>query len=119
MNTETNRNIDDVGEVIREGRSLRQAHAYRIQFALENLNFRSIEVSDPVPLGRQILVAAELNVHEDYSLFAILKTGDFEDVRLDEPFDLRLFSWSSTARKTARSSRAKLLISRYPVLSTS
>lgn len=89
MNTETNRNIDDVGETIREGRGLRQAHAYRIQFALENLNFRAIEVSDPVPLGRQILVAAGLNVHEDYSLFAILETGDFEDVRLDEPFDLR------------------------------
>ena len=80
MNTEINRNIDDVGEAIREGRGLRPAHAYRIQFAQDNLNFHAIEVSDPVPLGRQILVAAGLNVHEDYSLFAILETGDFEGV---------------------------------------
>ena len=81
--------FDDVGEAIREDRSLRQAHAYRILFAQDNLNFRGIEVSDPVPLGRQILAAAGLNARGDFGLFAILETGDFEDVRLDEPFDLR------------------------------
>lgn len=89
MKTEENLNIDDVGEAIREGRGLRPARAYRILFAQENLNFCAAEVSDPVPLGRQILAAAGLSAREDYSLFAILETGDFEDVRLDEPFDLR------------------------------
>lgn len=89
MKTDENLDIDDVGEAIREGRGLRPARAYRILFAQENLNFRAIEVSDPVPLGRQVLAAAGLSVREDYSLFAILETGDFEDVRLDEPFDLR------------------------------
>jgi hypothetical protein len=42
-----------------------------------------------VPLGRQILTAAGLNATDGYSLFAILPSGDFEDVRLDEPFDIR------------------------------
>jgi len=74
MNTENTYDIDDVGEAIREGRDLRSAHAYRILFAQENLTFRAIEVNDPVPLGRQILVAAGLRAHEDYSLFAILET---------------------------------------------
>lgn len=89
METGKNVSVDDVGEAIREGRSLRPARAYRILFAQENLNFRAIEVSDPVPLGRQILAAAGLNARENFSLFAVLETGDFEDMRLDETFDLR------------------------------
>jgi hypothetical protein len=42
-----------------------------------------------VPLGRQLLEAAALDPQDGYSLFAILPSGDFEDVRLNEPFDLR------------------------------
>jgi hypothetical protein len=42
-----------------------------------------------VPLGRQILASAGIHAQDGYSLFAILPSGDFEDVRLDEPFDLR------------------------------
>jgi hypothetical protein len=80
---------DDVGEAIREGRPLREANRYRIRFAQDSLNFRDLEVNDPVPLGRQILTSAGLDVGEGFSLFAILATGDFEDVRLDELFDLR------------------------------
>lgn len=80
---------DDVGEAIREGRALLPAKAYRIQFALDNLDFRPLEVPDPIPLGRQILEAAGLEPEDGYSLFAILRAGDFEDVRLNEPFDLR------------------------------
>jgi hypothetical protein len=89
MKTEETFDVDDVGSAIREGRGLRPARAYRILFAQDNLNFRTVEVNDPVPLGRQILAAAGLSVREDCSLFAILESGDFEDVRLDEPFDLR------------------------------
>ncbi|MBP0019401.1 MAG: multiubiquitin domain-containing protein [Cyanobacteria bacterium SBLK] len=62
---------------------------YRIKFALNDLNFRSIELNDPVPLGRQILTAAGIDPRGDFSLNAILPSGDFEDIRLDEPFDLR------------------------------
>ena len=74
---------------MREGRALRPARGYRIRFAQEDLNFRPLEVTDPMPLGRRILTAAGREPVEGYSLFAILPSGDFEDVRLDEPFDLR------------------------------
>ncbi|WP_246047605.1 multiubiquitin domain-containing protein [Hankyongella ginsenosidimutans] len=46
-------------------------------------------MGDPVPLGRQLLEAAALDPRDGYSLVAILPSGDFEDVRLNEPFDLR------------------------------
>ena len=82
-------NFDDVGDAIREGRALREAAAYRIRFGLDGLAFRNINVPDPVPTGRQILTSAGLDHRTDYILYAYLDTGDFEDVRLDETFDLR------------------------------
>lgn len=81
--------FDDIGDAIREDRALREAAAYRIRFGLDGLTFRNIYVSDPVPTGRQILVSAGLDHRTDYILYAYLDTGDFEDVRLDETFDLR------------------------------
>ncbi|MGA2446237.1 MAG: multiubiquitin domain-containing protein [Opitutaceae bacterium] len=81
--------FDDVGTAVREGRPLRPARGYRILYANGDTNFRSVLVNDPVPLGRQILAAGGAGAGDDYSLFAILATGDFEDVRLDEQFDLR------------------------------
>jgi hypothetical protein len=89
MTIEDTIEYEDVGEALREGRSLRRARGYRIRFAQDDLNFRPLDVPDPVPLGRQILSAAGLKPRQGYSLFAILPSGDFEDVRLDEPFDLR------------------------------
>lgn len=81
--------FDNVAEAIREGRPLRPAKAYRIRFAQDNLDFTDLAVADPVPLGRQILAAAGVEPERGFSLFAILGSGDFEDVRLDETFDLR------------------------------
>ncbi|CAN7745397.1 multiubiquitin domain-containing protein [Mesorhizobium sp. LjNodule214] len=89
MNTEELLDYDDVGDALREGRSLRPARGYRFLLAQGDLNFLSRQVSDPVPLGRQLLEAAALDPQDGYSLFAVLPSGDFEDVRLDEPFDLR------------------------------
>ncbi len=66
-----------------------ESRTHSIQFAYDNLIFRSIEIVDPIPLGRQILTAAGINPRDDHSLFAILPSGDFEDIRLDEAFDLR------------------------------
>ena len=82
-------NCDDLGEALREGRPLRRARSYRILFAQGDLEFQPFAVPDPVPLGRQILEAADLKAERGYSLFGILPSGDFEDVRLNEPFDLR------------------------------
>lgn len=80
---------EDVGGALREGRPLRLARAYRIQYAQDNLNFRALDLTDPAPLGRQILEAAGAKLVDEFSLFAILSNGDFEEVRLDEQFDLR------------------------------
>jgi hypothetical protein len=89
MTTEELLDCDDLGAALRENRALRPARAYRIRFAQDDLNFRDIEVADPVPLGRQILAAADCDPLDGFSLFAILPSGEFEDIRLDEPFDLR------------------------------
>jgi hypothetical protein len=89
MKTDELIDLDSVDEAVREGRPLRPARAYGIQFAEGNLNFRSVQVTDPIPTGRQVLAAAGLDPKDGHSLFAILPSGDFEDVRLDETFDLR------------------------------
>jgi hypothetical protein len=81
--------FDDVGDAIRENRPLRAVASYRIRFGLEGLTFRNIDVPDPVPTGRQILDCAGLDRRTDYLLFALLDSGDFEDIRLDETVDLR------------------------------
>lgn len=89
MNTEELLDYDDLGDALREGRALRPARGYRFLLAQGDLNFQSRVVSDPVPLGRQLLEAAGLDPRNGYSLVAILPSGDFEEVRLNEPFDLR------------------------------
>lgn len=81
--------IEDVGVAVREARPLQPAKNYRIQVADGSLDFQPALVQDPIPLGRQILAAAGLETDGAYSLFAVLPIGAFEDVRLDEPFDLR------------------------------
>lgn len=80
---------EDIGAALREGRAVRAAASYRVAVSDESLDFRPVTVADPVPLGRQILAAAGLAPVEEFSLFAVLPTGDFEDIRLDETFDLR------------------------------
>jgi hypothetical protein len=81
--------IEDIEESIRAGRPLRQARAYRIRHADENLDFQPVLVNDPLPTGRQILQAIGLHPVEEISLFAILADRSFEDVNLDGTFDLR------------------------------
>ncbi|OMQ93640.1 multiubiquitin domain-containing protein [Burkholderia pseudomallei] len=81
--------FDDVGQALRENRPLKSARGYLIRFALDGVDFRSITVFDPVPTGRQILSAAGLDDRGDFTVCAVLATGEFEDVSLDETFDLR------------------------------
>lgn len=93
MHTEKNSGdslpVEDVATAIREGRALRPADFYRIVVADDQLRNRNVDVADPVPTGRQILQAAGVQPGDDFSLFAILSSGDFEDLRLDETYDLR------------------------------
>lgn len=87
----TNQSIDneDVGEALREGRPVRFARAYRVLYAQGNLNFQPLDLVGPMPDGRDILKAAGAFPVENFSLLAILQNGDFEEIRLDESFDLR------------------------------
>lgn len=62
---------------------------YRIQYGSGGLRFQHLELDDPCPLGRQILAEAGVRDPHQHALLALLPNGDIEDVRLDEPFDLR------------------------------
>ncbi|MDB5386439.1 MAG: hypothetical protein JWM11_2085, partial [Planctomycetaceae bacterium] len=77
------------GVSVADGQPVRAVQTFRIAVSDESLRFQEIRLTDPVPLGRQILEAAAVRPIEEFSLFALLANGDFEDVRLDEPFDLR------------------------------
>lgn len=91
MNKQTNVDSPEVDDNFIDecNANSRSPESYQIELSDQTLNFTSVTLSDPVPLGRQILRAANLDHVEDYSLFAILPSGDFEDVRLDECFDIR------------------------------
>lgn len=81
--------LDTQGDANESGTNLRGGHNLRIFFAIDHLQFRPVEIADPIPTGRQILAAAGLNPCDDFALFMIMPSGDFEDVRLDEPVDVR------------------------------
>lgn len=84
-----NDEIEDVGQALRENRPLKAAPAYLIYLGLNGVDFRAITVADPVPTGRQVLAAAGLDDQNDFTLCAILASGNFEEVSLNETFDLR------------------------------
>ena len=90
MNDTTAAGVDSTEDNVMavEGGQARTA-THRFAVADERLNFRTLAIADPVPLGRQILEAAGYGPPEQFLLFAALPGGDFEDVRPDEPFDLR------------------------------
>lgn len=89
MTNDTTRDVDDVASAIRERRPLHPARSYRIAVAVDGVAFRDVLVGEAKPLGRQIVGAAGLDPHSDPSLFAILPSGDFDEVVLDQPVDLR------------------------------
>lgn len=89
QNQSEQESVEDIGAAVGEGRPVGAASVYRIQVANESLDFRLVTLTDPVPLGRQIIAAAGGDPVAGYSLFAILPSGDFEDIRLDETVDLR------------------------------
>mgnify|MGYP003598084189 CR=1 FL=1 len=103
---------------------MRSVSLFRFRFAQDNLNFRDQEVTDPMLLGGQILTATGLDVADWFSLFAMLATGDFEDVRMDEPFDPRgrgadRFAAFQTDRLSSRRSKTTSWNGAIPPLPTS
>ena len=82
-------NIDDLADAVREGRPLRPDASYRVMIGDEQLNFVASIFEDPMPLGRQFISVIGGRPAEEYAVVAILQNGDFEDIRLDEGYDLR------------------------------
>jgi len=80
---------DDLAAAIREGRPLRPNASYRVMIGDEQLNFVPAVFDDPVPLGRQFISAIGGKPVEEFAAVAVLANGDFEDIRLDEGYDLR------------------------------
>ncbi|WP_411901637.1 multiubiquitin domain-containing protein [Methylorubrum thiocyanatum] len=62
---------------------------FKVEIGDENLNFRTVELDDPVPTGRQLIKAANAHPVEEFVASAFLADGTLEDLRLDELFDLR------------------------------
>lgn len=82
-------NVDDLAEAVREGRPLRPEAKYRVLIGDEQLNFTAAIFDDPMPLGRQFISAVGGRPPEEYAVVAFMQNGDFEDIRLDETYDLR------------------------------
>lgn len=84
MDTET-----DANTALGERAAGRTHGRYRIQIGNDWLEYRPVEIQDPVPTGRQILEAAEARPVEEYLVFQVLGSGLLEELRLDEITDLR------------------------------
>jgi hypothetical protein len=69
------------------------AHAnlprFQILIGDAELNFRPIEIPDPIVTGRQILEAAGARPVDEYLAIAVLQDGALETLREEELFDLR------------------------------
>ena len=61
-------------------RSLRPAAFYRIVVLDDQLSERHVDLTDPVPTARQILQAVGFRPGDGYSVYAILTSGEFEDL---------------------------------------
>jgi hypothetical protein len=86
MTQNTNTHHEDPGD---DGEVLREEREHRILFAQDGLAFSSLVLDDPKPSGAQILDAGGVADTSQWSLVTILPTGDFEDVRPSEAFDIR------------------------------
>lgn len=81
--------LEDVAAAVSAGREVREHGPYRIQVGNENLEFRPLVISDPVPTGQQILEAAGLRPVDDFLLFQVYTNGHLELLSPGETTDLR------------------------------
>ena len=63
--------------------------AFAIMVGNEALEFRDVDLSDPVPTGRQMIEAAKLSPVEEFLLFAVSHERRLTEVKLDETVDIR------------------------------
>lgn len=82
-------NVDDLADADHNARPLKAGARFRVLLADEALDFKNHIFEDPMPLGRQFIEATGGTPIHEYTATAILPSGDFEDIRLDEAYDLR------------------------------
>lgn len=80
--------VEDIGDAVRQHRALKKAPLYRIALLDAQLAQRPILLRNANPTGQEALVAAGVTSVEEANVFAILPSGDFEDIRLSEAYDL-------------------------------
>lgn len=89
MINQTTENTEDIIEALLAGRMIRRHGPYRILIGNDALQFEPRTVSDPQPTGAQILEVAGITNLVDYVAYRILQGGLLEELRPDEPTDLR------------------------------
>lgn len=89
MINQTTENTEDIVEALGAGRMIRRHGPYRILIGNDALQFEPRTISDPEPTGAQILEAAGITNLVDYVAYRILQSGQLEELRPDEPTDLR------------------------------
>ena len=63
--------------------------AFAIKVGNDALEFRDVDLSDPVPTGRQMIEAAKFSPVEEFLLFAVSHERRLAEVKLDETVDIR------------------------------
>lgn len=86
---DTSKDVEDLQQAHEAGRPVRDHGPYRVLLGDELLSYRPAVIADPVPTGRQILVAAGVEPLLEYSVFQVLRNGQLEGLRFDETTDLR------------------------------
>src|SRR5262249_23261157 len=64
-------------------------HKFQIRIGDTEQFSQLVTLSDPEPTGRQIIQQSNRRPEKDFQLFLLTKTGELEDVGLDETISLR------------------------------
>jgi len=85
----TNLDIEDVLEAFEAGRAIREHGPYRIMIGDELLDYHPAVIADPMPTGRQILEAADVQPILEFSLYQLFRDGQLKELLPDDSTDLR------------------------------
>ena len=88
VSNEQNVAYEDIAECRRDGRPLNQEKLFKVQVVDENLQGGLVEITDPVPTGRQLLEAAGKTPVDNFVLLLCSDKGLIEEVNLSETVDV-------------------------------
>jgi hypothetical protein len=82
--------VENIHAAHSEARMVREHGPYGILVGDEMLHISPVVISDPVPTGQQILIAAGFRQPAEHLLFQMLSDGQLEEIRPEETTDLRI-----------------------------